>query len=266
MRRRWLDLSDEGFTIDRIAERETEGEQPDPRTVKKHIEKARSERERGDIQRAVYLEAVQAHQADLIGVATRLRQALKGPERAPWMVTSIEQAAGDENRLQRALQQHLRAPTIGQYINRWNQACAEFGQNRLGLQARAKAAAEQAGLFVANKAEGMVILLRQDAGYRLSGLPLVDLLYDPIAGQAGAYALPQAPEEAAQEMRRRFQQLRNELAEWPEFKHLQKTFDRALRIREELDDELAVVVLRRVVPGECRLCPLYASPERRKGG
>ena len=182
------------------------------------------------------------------------------------MIRRIDDALDDEARLRKALREHLGSSPVWQGIERWNKACSEFDKDRLGLQSRATLAAEQAGLLGGDHPDGMVQILRQDTGHRLCGFPVVELTYDPVNGKAVAMGLPKASGDAGSEMRRRFDQLRGELPQWPEFKRLQSTFDRARQVRAGLDDELAAIVLRRVIAGDCWLCPLGASKRRKEVG
>ena len=43
--------------------------------------------------------------------------------------------------------------------------------------------------------------------------------------------------------------------EWDECKKLEKSFIELKRVEKNLKDELAVISLRRIVPGRCRYCP-----------
>jgi len=46
------------------------------------------------------------------------------------------------------------------------------------------------------------------------------------------------------------------IVDWEEYSHLQKLFGELERLKRNARDELAVITLRRVVPGRCRYCPI----------
>jgi len=50
--------------------------------------------------------------------------------------------------------------------------------------------------------------------------------------------------------------LESHVKEWEGFKKLEKSFIELERVEKNLKDELAVISLRRIVPGRCRYCPL----------
>jgi hypothetical protein len=49
---------------------------------------------------------------------------------------------------------------------------------------------------------------------------------------------------------------REKIKEFEEYKNLEKTLRELIRVEASLKDEVAVIVLRRVVPGRCRYCPV----------
>jgi aminoglycoside phosphotransferase family enzyme len=44
--------------------------------------------------------------------------------------------------------------------------------------------------------------------------------------------------------------------EWKEFDELKKTESELRRVHQNLNDEIAVISLRHVLPGRCKYCPL----------
>ena len=47
-----------------------------------------------------------------------------------------------------------------------------------------------------------------------------------------------------------------DVANWKRFKDIGPIWDELQRVNQVLDDELATITLRRVVPGRCRYCPV----------
>ncbi|MBA7611805.1 hypothetical protein ES703_19036 [subsurface metagenome] len=46
------------------------------------------------------------------------------------------------------------------------------------------------------------------------------------------------------------------IKQWEEYQKLEKSFTELRRVEKNLRDELAVITLRRIVPGRCKYCPL----------
>jgi predicted Zn-ribbon and HTH transcriptional regulator len=43
---------------------------------------------------------------------------------------------------------------------------------------------------------------------------------------------------------------------WEQYQDLKRLYEELKRIKEDLREELAVIMLRRVVPGRCKYCPV----------
>jgi len=76
----------------------------------------------------------------------------------------------------------------------------------------------------------------------------------------GAFQLGKVAESRLQTVR---EVIRGVLQDWEsrikqfdEYQKLEKSFLELRRVEKNLNDEIAVITLRRVVPGRCRYCPL----------
>ena len=47
-----------------------------------------------------------------------------------------------------------------------------------------------------------------------------------------------------------------QVSEWPERQSMQKTLSELTGLTEEVREELATIVLRGVLPGRCKYCPI----------
>ena len=52
------------------------------------------------------------------------------------------------------------------------------------------------------------------------------------------------------------EQLQSRVKDWEEYAAMEKLFMKLLRTKSKLRDELAVITLRRIVPGRCKYCPI----------
>ncbi|MFC1979429.1 hypothetical protein ACFLVS_00935 [Chloroflexota bacterium] len=48
----------------------------------------------------------------------------------------------------------------------------------------------------------------------------------------------------------------SKVKEWEEYAALEKLFEKLTKTKSKLQDELAVITIRRVVPGRCKYCPI----------
>jgi hypothetical protein len=57
-------------------------------------------------------------------------------------------------------------------------------------------------------------------------------------------------------LREIIEDLEKDIRKWKVFDNLRKTNDEIRRLDRKLHEELAVIRLRRIVPGRCKYCPL----------
>ena len=72
----------------------------------------------------------------------------------------------------------------------------------------------------------------------------------------GAYQLGRVMKEHVELIREAVRGWELRIRQWEEYTKLEKSFTELRRVEKDLREELAVITLRRVVPGRCRYCPL----------
>ena len=72
----------------------------------------------------------------------------------------------------------------------------------------------------------------------------------------GSYTIGKVPNERVAETKKLVLELMSEVTTWEEHGEMSHLLARLERIKRELHDELLVIILRRIVPGGCRYCPL----------
>jgi hypothetical protein len=233
----------------------------DQRTVRNNLNLARREEEAGEARTAVYREALQSHYADLYGLAARLAKTVESENR----VDEIK-----NERLCRALRQHLPASKIWPSFEKWDvllenrEKGKKLLENRIGKEI---VIIEKAGNMLIERkgfTEGMTKALSFQASQFMrarQGLDANrDIHLEPVdsnntVGKYGAYIMGQITEEELPVLRKTVEQLELSIINWEEYIFLQETESHLRKLKENLLDDLAVITLRRVVPGSCRYCP-----------
>ena len=70
------------------------------------------------------------------------------------------------------------------------------------------------------------------------------------------FLMGEVKKEHTEMIKKVLRDLEARVKEWEECKKLEKSFIELERVEKNLKDELAVISLRRIVPGRCRYCPL----------
>ena len=257
--RKWLHRYEAGESPPRIATNDGF----DVRTVRKHIELAKQEREVKEARSTVLRNALERHYADLCGYAERLNTQASG-QMASW--------SPQDEHLRAALRQHLPRSPIWGYLNQRDslqqgiiQHLQEAGIKVVGgiksdSQLSSELDADEAGVV-----PGIIGALKFQIEQWTQGISGLNLKNNLISEPA---------EEGFVNLRYGFSQMGNvkkehvrvihdvledwelRIKRWEEYEKLEKSFIELRRVDKNLGDELAVITLRRIVPGHCRYCPI----------
>jgi len=262
--RDWLMRHELGETVPQIAEKDDY----DVRTIRRHIELAKQQREVKEARATVLRNALERHYEDLCNFAGRLD---------PTIAKNIPNpSSADDNFMEAALRQHLpRSPIWGYLTNR-----GSLQQEYTELSVEAKARVEQAvraersfdPLLSAGLTEvvpGIINALdfqveHWSLGYE--GLKVgTDLRTEPEGeGQVqlcyGFSRMDIVKSEDAKGylsiLKEIIKRLEQKIANWELYKKSLKANDEISRLDRKLHEELSVIRLRRIVPGRCKYCPL----------
>lgn len=233
----------------------------DIRTVRRHIEQAQQERDRRDARLTVLKNALEGHYADLCRFAEKLEA----------QVMKEEVIALREQRLWVALKQHLPRSPLWVYFNKWD----NFIEERMAVAEKTKKKvmkaleADTKMQKIASNSEGLIsflvavlmhqmgfwsrgyegLLLQNNMSTENVGKGLVNLKY-------GAYFVSNMAKDRVAAVRRLIERYEAEVKLWDEYKALVKVNDGLSRLKRDIGDEIAIITLRRVVPGKCLYCPL----------
>jgi hypothetical protein len=239
----------------------------DVRTVRKHIELAKEERESRAARAVVLRNALERHYEDLSRYAEMLDSKVSGID----YVKSIP----DAEFIEVALRQHLPRSPIWRSLARLEglkQASSE--QIKKIESVVKKAVRADSGLTALAEtglkgvAAAVVTTLTYQASEWSRGSPVQDLkdslFSEPAEGGRASLHLGQVPMgQAKKEDAERCKQtigdflksLQSRLRESEEYYDFEKTVAEIERTRRKLREELAIIRLRRVVPGRCKFCP-----------
>jgi len=259
-RREWLRRYEQGEKPPQIAD----SDEVDVRTVRKHIGLAIQEREAKEARSTVLRNALEGHYGDLRHFAERLDSQIAGqPPVSP---------STRDDYLRASLRQHLPRSPIWRYLARLDILHQRVAQSKHGVETRLGQEAwadSRLDPFLSDSEpvviHGIVGILSSQAeqwaqGYR--GLNLEENLVREPAEEGfvnlryGAWQMGKVKNEQVAIIKDVLKDFESSITAWDEYRDLEKSHAELKRVRKNLRDELAVIILRRIVPGKCKYCPL----------
>jgi len=263
-RREWLRRSEMGESVPKIAD----SDDFDVRTVRKHIELAKQEREVKEARATVLRNALERHYDDLRKFAEALNSDILGVGNIP--------SSPDDDFMEAALRQHLpRSPIWGYMSKRQNlRQRADEEQRRLEIVIDESVKADRRLTPLINDGldgivPGIVAVLVFEAKQWVrgnTGCSLKDSVVTESAGEGlvnpcfgfshmGIMKVEHS-ERCVKIVHDVLEDLESRLRGWEDYRNLEKTIAEIGRLDRKLREELAIVRLRRIVPGRCKYCPL----------
>jgi len=256
----WLRRYEQGESPPEIAK----SDHFDVRTVRRHIEQAKQEREVKEARSMVLRNALEKHYKDMCDYAQRLDSEIIGKTVETWSV--------HDEQIRAALRQHLPRSPIWAYLNQF----ATLPQRIAKLKDEADKKLEEAVKSDSRLATlvsdgeigvipGIIVALSLQIEQRPQGISRLNLEDDLIQESAeegfvnlryGIAQMGKVKKEYVTIIREVLQDWESRLKDWEEFRKLEKCFVELRRVKANLRDQLAVIILRRIVPGRCRYCPL----------
>lgn len=240
-RHEWFRRHEEGESPQQIAKTVSY----DVRTVRKQIDLERQEREKKEARTMVLRKALEDHYADLCAFAQKLDSQLTSDRDTLLMLK--------DDRMWLALREHLPRSIIWKSFDRWEELRGEI--TRLGQQFSevTKDRAESISKSEFNKSPHEVGLTERmieavGAHARDAALGQLEILTK--------FDLHKISEDAQSDAVKLVVKIFNEASTWTVFDSLSRAWAELERVQRVLRDELAVINLRRVLPGRCRYCPI----------
>ena len=212
--------------------------------------------------------ALERHYDDLRKFAEKLNSEISGLGSVP--------SSPDDDLIEAALRQHLPRSPIWGYITKRQNLLQRADEEQQKLERvieesvkadRRLAPLVEAGLdgIVPGTVAVLVAEVKQwshgDTGYTLKDSlvmePAGEGFVRPCFGfsQMGKMEVGQS-EKYVKVIYDLLEDLESQLRSWEEYRNLEKTIAEIGRLNSKLREELAVVRLRRIVPGRCKYCPL----------
>jgi len=261
MRRAWLRRYEEdGESPPQIAAADSF----DVRTVRKQIELARQEREVRETRSTVLRNAVESHYRDLCKLAEGLDTEIKQDKIIPSQLK--------DSRMWSALREHLPRSPLWKKLGKWGSVLEEIAnlEDDIRAQLREEIEADSRLNEIVAAGENGVIPGMVDAlnfqtknwarGWK--GLEIKDnFRVEPVEDgivyvSYGTFIMDKVKEEHATIIREVLIDFELQITGWELYKKMQKLFTELERLKLSLQDELAIVTLRRIVPGRCKYCPI----------
>lgn len=265
-RQEWLERNESGESPPNIAS----SDGFDARTVRKHIEIARQEKETKEARATVLRNALERHYADLCHYAERLIGSYPDRDNTEFGV-SVRPPMAYENELEMALRQHIPRSPIWVLLSqqaKLQASKAEFTR-QLSKKIEQDIASDPKLMEKLFPEEDLVIsslvaALKSQVQLWAQGEPgfnvTNNLKAQPTEGGSvdlslGPFGMGKVKQEHVELVREAIRDWTARIKEWDTFHDLERALRDLERVRKNLREEVAVIALRRVVPGRCRYCP-----------
>jgi hypothetical protein len=265
VRRDWLRRNEEdGESPPQIAAKD----KFDVRTVRKQIDLAKQEREAREARSAVLRNALERHYDDLRKFAEKLNSEIWGTSNVPY--------SPDDDLIESALRQHIpRSPIWGYISKRQNlQKRADEEQQKLEMVIEESVKTDRRLTPLTDTGQdgivpGTVAVLVAEAKQWSHGNTRYSLKDSLVMEPAGeGFVNPrfgfspmgimevEHSERYVKIVHDVLEDMESQLRDWEEYRNLEKTVAEIGHLGRKLREELAVIRLRRIVPGRCKYCPL----------
>jgi hypothetical protein len=238
-------------------------------TVRKYVLKDLREREGKEARKEALKSALTLHFQDLTEVLQTMKAQLRLPNprehRAPAFSWPPEDVERREQLLLQALrQEHARGSPLWGWWESWQKAWGAYSSGAPVLESRLS---EEVGKLSLSYVECIItenitpVLLNQVYGvvHGSGGYDLDKLLVVRGAVAGGGLWLGQNAHLARcreQEVREALLEMERGMKEWPEVKALAGSYWHLVETRNQMEEEIEILSLRRAFPGRCRLCPV----------
>jgi len=261
MRRAWLRRYEEdGESPPQIAVADSF----DVRTVRKQIELARQEREVREVRSTVLRKAVESHYRDLCKLAEELDTEIKQDKIIPSHLKN--------SRMLSALREHMPRSPLWKKLGRWDSVLEEITNLEDDIKAQLREEVESDSrlcqIIAAGDNAGIPGILAglnfqmKNWAREWKGLDIkVNFKVEPVGEgfvdvSYGAFNMNKVKEEHATTIREVLIDFESKITGWELYKKMQKLFTELESLERGLRDELAIIILRRIVPGRCKYCSI----------
>jgi hypothetical protein len=255
----WLKRVEQGETPPQISATDSF----DVRTVRKHVELARMERDVQQARSEVLRKALEDHYHDLLETVRNIESQVFSESQV-----SLEKGVS----LMSGLREHMPRSPLWENLRKWNRTLielAELGDTlRNNVQKEIKTDGKLKGI-VSQDANGVIlpavnVLVHQVQQWArgLEGLKMDrDLHIEKTAEgkvrmRYGFSHFGEIEEGQVEIIRAVLIDFESRLKKGPEYTEIEKLYGKLTRLKTSIGEILTIILLRRIVPGRCKFCPL----------
>lgn len=256
----WLNrVEKEGETLTHIAETDDF----DLRTVRKHVELARLERDVQQARTAVLRDALESHYRDLLETVRNIEKQVYGEA-----LVSLEK----EQPLMLGLRQHIPRSPLWENLRKWNRTVIELAELEGVIRNSVEKEIETDGRLngiTSQDANGVIpatvdVLVHQVKEWTRGreGLKMDQNIHlEEVAGarmrmRYGFSSFGEIEESCVETIKAVLVDLELRMKNYPEYLEMETLFNRLTRLKTAIGEILTVILLRRIVPGRCKFCPI----------
>jgi len=269
VRRIWLKRNEEdGESPPQIAAKDGF----DVRTVRKQIELAKQEREGREARSAVLRNALEEHYHDLCRYAEYLSHSVLS-EGKIYVEGGFLSPNLDIAHMNAALRQHLPRSPIWKDLTRLGQLNGKLAEleadvkRRIGYEIRQdlkpeKISANCENLAIIESIAAVLAFQVKAWAQGHEGLSICENFKVKPVGEGwvsveyGFAHMGKIVEQHVQDIKDVLIDFEHRIGDWEQLDSMRKLFTELGRVKSSLQDELAVIIHRRIVSGRCRYCPL----------
>jgi hypothetical protein len=254
----WLRrVEKEGETLTHIVESDS----VDIRTVRKHVELARLERDVQHARSEVLRNALEGHFSDLLDTVRSVEKQVFGESQV-----SLEQP------LMSGLRQHMPRSPLWENLRKWNRTLTELAELEGMIRNNVQREIEADGRLnrIVSQGSNGVIPAVVDALFHQmkewargrEGLKIDRDIHIEKAKEGrvrmryGFSRFGEIEESQVETIKAVLIDFESGLKDQSEYLEMEKLFNRLGRLKKSIGEILTVVLLRRIVPGRCKFCPL----------
>jgi DNA-binding transcriptional MerR regulator len=257
-RREWLRrLEEQGLSLSELAK----VVDYDVRTVKKQIEMAHQERESHEARFFVLRQALEKHYADLLSFVERLDSGI--------IHSSLSMGIKDD-RMWVALHEHLPRSPLWKLIDKMehlNEKVRDIekrAEQHLLIEVRtensfklvSQSGVQDPGLYDKGLLGAMNYQLHQNLPCTVLDITISSISDDRTTLYYAGCACAVVPPGQVEKAKEFITNLIAQVCSWPEYEELGKTLSERTKMIDDLREELATIILKRVIPGHCKYCPV----------
>ena len=260
-RRQWLERHEHGERQDEIARKDG----VNPRTVSEQIQRARQEREAGEVRAGLLLDAYQRHFEDMLAVAQEVRERSNIPNPNGLLPGFLRKTA----MLWDALRRHIPKAELWKACRDWEDHARQMDTATHSIQEDISKLVEQQvrASFPEAKpdwfAGDLWYAAEQTARGQEKMVQRLDYAIDRTAegqqlrwgGRILTDRLERPDQARLKNLQETHKQLVHEVMSWESVTGLADIWERWTRARDAIDEQVEILLLRRMLPGQCFLCP-----------